>query len=209
MKKVFQFLLIFLSLKSAYGQAFEGKMTYLNTFKSRIAGMSDEQMAAIMGTTQEYFTNGRDYKSMTKGSALLWQIYINSDNKLYNKPANAETVTWIDGASNADEVQKSEINKGVTEVLGYKCDELILTCKSGIQKYYFNPEFKVDPELFVKHQYGNYYYVLSRTQALPLKMIVETAQFRMESTVQDIKPMKLDKSVFELPVNLKVVKSPG
>ena len=40
-------------------------------------------------------------------------------------------------------------------------------------------------------------------------MIVETAQFRMESTVQDIKPMKLDKSVFELPANLKLVKSPG
>jgi hypothetical protein len=208
MKKVIQLLLVLISLQSAYGQDFEGKMTYRNTFKSRIAGMTDEQLTAFMGTTQEYFTNGHDYKSMTKGSPLLWQLYINSENKLYNKPVNAESAIWIDGASNTDEVLKAEINKGVTEVLGYRCDELILTCKSGIQKYYYSPEFKANPELFMKHKYGNYYYVLSRTHALPLKLVVETAQFSMESIVQEIKPMKLENSVFELPANLKLVKSP-
>ncbi len=165
-------------------------------------------LSEMMGTTQEYFIKGGNYKSSTNGTFAQWQIYINNDNKLYNKMANSPTILWNDGAVNADEVVQAEINKGVIDILGHKCDELVLTCKSGVQKYYFSTKFKVDPKLFEKHKFGNWNEVISRTSSIPLKMTIDNPQFTLECLVTEILPMKLDDKVFQLPADSKVEKSP-
>ena len=196
------------TISISYGQDFEGKLVYKNDYKSKIGNVTSEQFSSMMGTTQEYFIKGGNYKSSTNGTFAQWQIYINNENRLYNKMANSPTILWNDGAVNPDEVVKAEINKGVIEILGHKCDELVLTCKSGVQKYYFSTKFKVDPKLFEKHKFGNWNEVISRTSSIPLKMTIDNPQFMLECLVTEILPMKLDDKVFQLPANSKVEKSP-
>lgn len=197
----------FLSLVS-YGQHFEGKIVYKNSYTSKTPGVTDEQFNSMLGSVQEYYFKDGDYKSVFNGSILESQFYINKDNKLYSKMSNAEEFLWNDMSINPDEVLKSELNKGVVDILGYKCDELILTCKSGTQKYYFNSKFSVNTEMFKNHKLGNFYEVLSRTNSMPLKVIMETEQFVVESIATQIIPTKLEKSFFELPANAKTIKSP-
>jgi hypothetical protein len=170
--------------------------------------VTDEQFTLMMGSTQEYYIKDGDYKSVTNGNLLQWQIYSNKENKLYSKMANSETLLWNDGAVNSDEISKVEINKAVTEILGYKCDELILTCKSGVQKYYFNTNLSVDPKLFEKHKYGNWFDFVSRAKSLPLKSIIDNTQFTLVSIATEVTPMKLEKTFFELPANSKTMRSP-
>ena len=122
--------------------------------------------------------------------------------------SNSETILWIDGSVNPDSIIKVQLNKGVTEILGYKCDELILTCKSGTQKYYFNTKLSVDTKLFANHKFGNWYDFLSKSNSLPLKAIVDNGQFTLESVATEVKEMKLDKIFFELPANTKTTKNP-
>lgn len=193
---------------TSVGQTFEGEIIYKNTYKSKIPSVTDEQLTTMMGTTQEYFIRNGDYKSITNGSFFQWQLYVNKDNKLYNKMSNSETLIWNNGATNPDEILKAEINKGVAEILGYKCDELILTCKSGIQKYYFNSKISANTKLFVNHKFGNWYDVLSRSNSLPLKSIVDNGQFTMESVAIEVKERKLVKAFFDLPADVKTIKSP-
>lgn len=200
-------LALFISICS-FGQSFEGKIIYKNSYKSKIPGATDQQFTSAMGSTQEYFIKGGNYKSVGNGAIFQWQLYLNKDNKLYNKMSNSDTLLWNDGSENKDEIIKTEINKGVTEILGYKCDELILTCKSGVQKYYFNSKFSVDTKLFINHKFGNWYDYLSKTNALPLKTVVDTEQFTLESVATEIKEMKLDPTFFDLPANVKTIKSP-
>ncbi len=76
---------------------------------------------------------------------------------------------WNDGAVNPDSVLKTELNKEVVDILGYKCDELILTCKSGVQKYYFNSKLQIDPKLFENHKFGNWYQYLSTIKGSTVK----------------------------------------
>lgn len=199
---------ILLSTTITFGQAFEGKITYANSFKSKNTQFKDEQWKAMLGATQEYYIKGGDYKSVTNGTFAQWQLYINKDNKFYNKMSNSESVFWNDASIQGDEVFKVVINKNVTEVLGYKCDEVILTCKNGVQKYYFNTELSVDTKLFANHKFGNWFDYLSKSNALPLKSIIETAQFTLESTATEVKPMKLEAKIFELPTGIKTEKSP-
>ena len=208
MTKTITFLLATLFAIASFGQTFEGKIVYKNTYKSKLPNVTDEQFTNMMGSTQEYFIKNGDYKSVANGSLFQSQLYVNKDNKLYNKMANSETLLWNDGATNSDEILKAEINQSVTEILGYKCDELIFTCKSGTQKYYFNSKLSVDTKLFANHKFGNWYDFLSKSNSLPLKSIVDNGQITMESLATEVKEMKLDKSLFELPVAAKTMKSP-
>lgn len=193
---------------TVFGQTFEGKITYQNNYTSKLPNVQDQQFNAMMGTTQEYIIKGGDYKSSSNGTLVQWQLYINKDNKLYNKMSNSETIFWNDGITNPDSIISVEINKGVIEILGYKCDEVILTCKSGVQKYYFNQKIAVDVSLFKNHLYGNWYDFLKVSKSLPLKSIIETQQFTLVSLATDIKEMKLDDKEFQLPETAKTAKSP-
>lgn len=207
MTKTILFLLTHFMSVALFAQSFEGKIVYKNTIKSKINSITDQQFSSMLGDKQEYFIKDGDYKSVTNGALMQWQLYINDDNKLYNKMSNSETLTWLDGTVNQDEVLKTEIIKEAAEVLGYKCDELILHCKSGLQKYYFNHKFPVDIKIYEKHKYGNWYEVVSRTGSLPLKLIIENQQIILETIATEIEPMLLDKSLFILPINVKTTKS--
>jgi hypothetical protein len=208
MKKLFLVLALILSSTYGFSQFYEGEIIYTNSFKSKNPQLTDLQWTTMLGSTQEFYIKGGDYKSITNGTLLQWQLYSNKDNKLYNKMSNSETAFWNDGNIQGDEVLKIEVNKNTTEILGYKCDEVILTCKSGVQKFYFNSKLAVDTKLYINHKFGNWFDYLSKSDALPLKSIIETAQFTLESVATDIKPMKLDVKLFELPAGIKTEKSP-
>lgn len=193
---------------SSFAQTFEGKIVYQITYKSKMPNVTGEQLTTTLGSVQEYYIKNGDYKSVLNGTFFFWQLYINKDNKLYNKMANSEALLWYDGATNPDEVLSTEIHKNATEVLGYKCDELILTCKSGIQKYYFSTKLAIDTKLFSNHKFGNWYDYLIKANSVPLKSIVDNDQFTLESIATEVKQMKLDKTFFELPANAQTMKSP-
>ena len=209
MRKLILVLAIFaITTITTFGQNFEGKIFYANTYKSKIPDLTDEQLTSMMGSSQEYLIKGGNYKSTANGSLFQWQLYINKDNKIYNKMLNSETAFWIDCKVQNNEILKVEVNKNVTEILGYTCDEIILTSKSEVQKYYFNSKLAVDAKLFVNHKFGNWYDYLSKSNALPLKSITESEEFTLVSIATDIKPMKLSDKEFELPAGMKTAKSP-
>jgi len=191
-----------------YAQSFEGKVTYKNSYKSKIPNMTDEQFSTMMGTNQEYVIKGANYKTTMDGTLLQWQMYLPQDKKLYTKMSNSEAIFYNDATVNNEEVISAVINKGVTDVLGYKCDELILTCKSGVQKFYYNSGLKLDGALFKDHKFGNWYEVLSRTNAVPLKISIDTPQFQMESVATQVKQQPVEGSIFTLPADAQLQKSP-
>jgi hypothetical protein len=200
-------VLIFSCLLS-FAQNFEGKITYQSTFKSKIPNVTDELFTAMMGSVQDYIIKGGNYKNVTNGTMVQWQTYLSKDNKIYSKLANSSNIIYNEGSENKNEVIKSEVNKNAITILGYKCDELILTCKDGVQRFYYNEKIKVDPKLFENHKYGNWYDVLSKTKSLPLKMIIDLPQFTSEMTATNVSAEKVDDKIFELPANVVIEKSP-
>lgn len=207
MKKILTIVMAVLTA-TVFGQTFEGEIIYQNTYTSKLPNITDQQITSMMGSTQNYIIKGGNYKSSANGTMFLWQLYINKDNKLYNKMSNSEIILWNDGGANPDSVLSVEVNRGVTDILGYKCDEVILTCVSGIQKYYFNSRLGVDISLYSGHLYGNWYDYLKVAKALPLKSIIDNAQFTLTSVSTEIKEIKLDDRVFQLPDDAKTAKSP-
>lgn len=209
MKFLFSIVLITLTVLTVCGQFFEGKIVYQHSFKSKLPNMSDTQLTSSMGSKQEYLIKGGNYKTVSNGTSFLGQIYMNKDNKLYNKFSHSETILWIDGGRVDDPVLEIAHNKDVTEILGYKCDELILESKSQTEKFYFNSKLGVDIDLYSKHLLGNWYEYLKVAKALPLKTVIDNHQFTMIGIATEIKAMKVDDKQFQLPPNAKIAKSPN
>src|ERR1019366_690921 len=197
-----------MSTKNETPKHFEGKILYDNTYKSKNMLMPSSLWNSMMGSKGEYFIKGGDYKLISNGSLNKWQLYVNKNNKIYSKVSSSSAIYFNDGEIQVDEVFKVELNKNVIEVLGYQCDEVILTCKSGEQKFYFNSEFAVDTKLFEKHKFVNWNDYLKQDHALPLKRTVNTNYFTMECIATEVTPMKLEDSLFELPADVEFKKNP-
>ena len=208
--RIFSFLLMmgFTSL-SLSAQNFEGEIVYQNVYQSKIAGLSDEKFTTLMGTEQDYFIKGANYKSVMNGTLAQWQLYVPGENKLYTKMSNSDSAFWDDAAINPDSVISFSLNKAAVKILGYTCDELILNCKSGTQKYYFNTALGIDPAKYMKHKYGNWYDYVLNSKSVPLKMEIDNAQFVMVSVAVEIKPSTLDNSIFQLPPGIQTFKNPN
>jgi hypothetical protein len=206
MKLICIFIFTSIISMTSYGQNFEGEIIYHNSYSTKILNLSNEKFSSMMGTEQDYFVKGGQYKNTINGTLLQWQIYSRSENRMYTKLANNEFAIWNDAAINQDSVLSVVLNKEVID--GYKCDELILICKSGPQKYYFNSSLKMDPRDYMNHNFDNWYTYISNAKAIPLKIEIKNDQFTLISVAVEIKLFKLDDSVFQLPTGIKTEKSP-
>lgn len=119
-------LLLLLSPMIGFAQSFEGKITYANTYKSKSPRLKDEQLNAMMGTTQEYYIKGGDYKSVFNGSFIKMQLYKSVENRSYTLTAKSDSLYWEDYSKNKDAATKYEIEKSKETVMGVLCDVLIV-----------------------------------------------------------------------------------
>lgn len=209
MKKTIIMLFTVMATFTAIGQNFEGKISYSNTYKSKKWGVSDDYFKKMFGTKQDFYIKDSNYKAITNGT-LQWTLYINKNNKLYSYNMDKETVYWTDATEqdSDDIVTNMEINKKVTTILGYECDEVILTSKSGTTTYYYSSQIVADAKLYSNHKAGNWYDFVKATNSLPLKTIVDGKYFYMESVAIAVKVLKLDAKAFSVPANSKVKKNP-
>lgn len=208
-KLLFAFFTLWISFSNAQSTTptFEGEIIYTNTYKSKNPKLREKQVATMMGTVHNYFIKGGDYKTVTNGLFAQWQLYVNKENRIYNKMASSDTVFWNDAAVHDDQLLMSTLNKNAVTILGYVCDELVMTFTSGVHKYYYNAKLRVDSKLYENHKYGNYYNYISKANAVPLKMIVEDSDIIMESTATKVVPKKLPADFFSLPAGTKIAAS--
>jgi hypothetical protein len=197
-KKLMLIVACALSIGSVHAQVFEGKVVYNNRLMSKIPNLSDEQMLMIIGSKQEYFIKGGSYKSLLNGRALAMQLYDFKTNRLYSQKVNVDTLYWFDASKNTDQVRSVEIKRNADIILGKKCDAIVFQTKLGTATYYYSQEYKIDSKVYTKHKFNNWDLYVEKTGALPLKSVVENAQFKMESTATEITPLKLDAAFFEI-----------
>lgn len=206
MRKIIFIAIYILSISTSLGQNFEGKIIYSNTCISNIPEITSESLSSLMGSKQEYIIKEGNYKSITNGTFFDWQLYINTSGKFYTKATSSDTTYCVDDKKQAkeDEVISVKLNKNVTKILEYNCDELIVKYDRKVQKYYFNSGIIINTEIFKNDKFQNWYGYLLRANVFPLKIITETFALTAESVATEIIPLKIEDKTFELPEGIKV-----
>lgn len=194
--------------KSNSPKPFEGKILYKNTYVSKNMLMPSAMWNSMMGSKGVYYIKGGDYRLESNGSLNQWQLYINDDNKVYTKISSSSSIYFNEAEIPSNEINEFKTSKNIVEILGYQCDEIILECSNGEQKFYFNSELAIETALFKKHKFANWYDYLKDAHAVPLKKIINTPHFTVESIATEVIPMKLDDALFMLPEDIDVKKNP-
>ncbi len=191
-------ILIFTSV-FAFGQSFEGKITYQNSYESKTPNLTNEQLNLLMGTTQEYIIKEGNYKTSFNGQLNQYQLYLNKDNKLYNKFSTADVLYWSDGAIEGEKVVDLKVVKNKEDILGLKCDELTMKTSKSTYIYYYNSKYSINPNHFKKHFFGNWYAYVKASKAVPLKIVMDTPEFKSVSIATNIDELIIEENDFALP----------
>tara|TARA_R110002033_G_scaffold169674_1_gene210770 strand:- start:7273 stop:7899 length:627 start_codon:yes stop_codon:yes gene_type:complete len=189
------FLLSSISLAS---QNFEGILVNSINYESKDSSVSSEQLNSLLGTKQFYAIKEGNYKSVFNGLFIKLQIYKNDENRNYSLTSKSDTLYYEDYSLNKDKVLSFKIEKNKDTIMGILCDLITVKSEKGKTSIYFSSNYKINPDLYKQHNYGNWNYIVSKIKALPIKTIQETEQFIMTSIATEITPMKLKDNVFEI-----------
>ena len=205
MKKIL--ILFFFTFQLIYAQSFEGIVSYDVLVKSKGEDTPNQMMSNMMGTKWTYYYKGQNYRTTTNGVLVKEQIYDPLKQKLFTLMSNEWL--WNDVTVLSNPVLSWQITENAMEVFGLPCNELYMETQSGIHRYYYNATYTLPKSGFENHHYGNWSDFISKTGALPLKSITESNGFIFEVTVTEIDTTTaLSDSIFFLPQNVKVRKSP-
>ena len=198
MKKVFVAVSLLLCsfTMSADGPWFSGKIVYHNSF-STLAGQDiTDKLAPMLGSENLYYVSGGDYKAYSEKKQLL-ELYTARDNK-FQFFMNGQAVPGMDAAVGTPGAVVKAL-PGKATVAGYDCQSLQIDTDGNTTVYYFSPKVRVNPELYSKHQMGDYYtYLKASHGALPLKFVVTNTKqgYKMVSEATSVEAMPLAASEF-------------
>ena len=182
--------------RTAKAQYFEGEIVYENSFRSKLPRLTAGKLASLIGDRQQYYIKDGHYKSLTNGGMIEMQLYDNATNRIYNKRPVSDTLYWFDASVNTDTLVSFQVRKNAEMILGNLCDELIMRTKTGITAFYYSSKYRLDGSKYRAHGYNNWAFYTTKCGALPLKIVLENRQFRMESIAREVKSLKMDESFF-------------
>lgn len=187
-------------------QSFEGRIRYQNTCQSSDPNFKKEYCDLITDSIQDYYFKKGNYKYQSIG-VEGWTLYLKKQNTIYAKTKKSKTV-FANKANKqtAPETGEIQINRNVITILGYPCDELILTTPNSIQKYYYHSRTSLKPRYLKKHKYGNVNQIIKRTRAIPLKTIwiLKDQNIELISQAIEIENLELNDSLFTIPNTVEI-----
>lgn len=187
--------------------SFAGKVSYRIQFRSKQPTVTSSSLEQALGSSEDFFVKNGKYKATYNGNVMQYQIYHCDNNRLFTKKSTSPMIEWQDAGISKDSVLSSKINPDAIQILGYSCDELVLTTATSTEKYYFSPRFHMDSTDYVMHKYGNWATYVGIAKAVPLKMIIETPEFIMTAYATEAKKMELPEGFFNLPSGVMTYKA--
>jgi hypothetical protein len=206
LKKLFVLLIsvIQLNLIIAQNKDFVGRILYKNTFLSPKGVDITSKVAGVLGAEQDYYINGRDYKSVCNGTAITMQVYKNESNKYYMILPN-KTAQVMDGSGKADSILSITHVKTDTLILGRKCKSVVVKESKTTTTYFYDSTLTINKDNFKKHNLGNFNrYLQESNGALPIKYIVVSQAFTWDAEATKIEELKLTDKDFELGADIQI-----
>ncbi len=216
--KFFLILILFLSSKSSYGQLFQGYLTYTSKIeiskKLEKTGITQEQLITRLkreGTFADTITvsyRQENYCVMRNTNPKSWSIYLGDSNKIYSmQEGELSDICYVTDASIDLEFQLTgnkpivkELDTSVT-VNDHKCHVVRVKWKAGTYDYYYDTSIlKVDPVLFLKHEYDGWAEYLQLAKSLPIQIVMTTNGIMTNTmTLLYSKELVIDQKLFRIP----------
>ena len=179
-----------------YGQNFEGKLTFSNSYIPKDGITSAENLSKLLGKTHIYKVKDGNYRMTSDGTLLEWQNFIAEENELSTKLAAGPKPATINLNKDFEKVKSIEVVRNAIKILDRMCDEFTVYTKTAKHKFYIESSLSLNPEIFKEKKFSPRFAFFSKNHILALKMIVEDGIGVGESTITNISEEKLNETFF-------------
>lgn len=229
--KILFFTTLLLWAGVAFGQSFEGTLTYYSEIdileKFKKMGLTKEMLVAKMKEDGSYsdtiktsYKQG-NYYSVLNSNPKNKLIYKSADNKLYVMRDGSDVCSVTDVSIDLESTMTGKmptVQKLDTTVVvnGASCSIVRVQWKSGTYDYYYNPtKLSADPNLFANHTYDGWAEFLKISRALPVRIVkTMNGMMTVTQTLVFTKAGPVDEKLFTLPTlvpdkDLNIIKMPN
>lgn len=178
--------------------SFEGKINYDFEFIDKQDELKSGMVKFIVGDQMLVTIKGNRYKNEGNGKFDYTQYYLGGDSLLTTYRGN-KAVLWSLVTENEDSVLSFEITEDAEEVNGITCKLLTAKTRKGEIKYYFNENYRANPEHFKRHHDSFSSFLIEKTGCLPLKEIFDMEDVYSMRVFTEIIPGEVPEAEIQKP----------
>ena len=177
---------------------FEGKINYTFEFIDKQDELKSGMVKFIVGDQMLVTIKGNKYKNEGNGKFDYTQYYLGGDSLLTTYRGN-KAVLWSLVTENEDSVLSYEITEEAEEVNGIMCKLLTAKTNKGEIKYYFNEEYRANPEYFERHHDSFSSFLIGKTGCLALKEVFDMEDVYSMRVFTEITPGEVAEEEIQKP----------
>ncbi|MDD2982925.1 MAG: hypothetical protein PHQ74_06020 [Crocinitomicaceae bacterium] len=205
--KILLTIIIPLCCFSCSSQDFEGIISYKTTYTSKIDGVSaTEIFGQEVAYDTTYFKNGffLNKSSTDFMNYLLWR---SEDKKQYFKNKYSADTIWFDQTdSRPSQIDSFLVQKKAETVGGYDCDLLLVYKNDRLYKYYYNPDFKLDPSYYQQYTNSSKFEIMKIMKSPYLRLHIISPRDEVDMVCTNLEVTKLSDETFAIPKEGNLIK---
>ena len=202
MHKTLIILLILIGIE-CNSQNFEGIITY----EVKIENPNPELMSDSLffskshnTYTEKYYYKGNKYKSVaTINGEIETELYDPINQRLYTYDKDEDIASWTNTTKRLNEIIGIKKSEKTIELLDLNCKALAFGLKNGIMFFIYSDEISLSAELYKEHKYNFWFDFLNITNAIPLKIKIQTPFESRTLTAINIEKVELSDDEFKVP----------
>jgi hypothetical protein len=210
MHKILIILLILIGIE-CNSQNFEGIITYEVKIENPNPELMSDSLFFLKSQKtyiEKYYYKGSKYKSVaTINGEKETELYDPINQRLYTYDQDEDIASWTDTTKRLDEIIGIKKSEKTIELLDLNCKALAFGLKNGIMFFIYSEKISLDANLFKEHQYNFWFDFLKITNAIPLKIKIQTQFENRTLTAINIERVKLSDKEFKIPKFEQIIES--
>lgn len=184
----------------ACAQNFEGVISYHTTYESKIEGVTVEEMFGQDSSLDTTFFKDGFYLNKSTTEFMNYQLWRSVDTMQYFKNKSSQDTVWFDKTnSHPSNFDSTHIELNIDTIAGYKCNSLTVYRGNRTYTYYYNPDFKLDPNHYKQYSNSSKYEIMKLMKAPYLRLTISSPANGLDMIAVNINIKSLSDSIFEIP----------
>jgi len=200
MKKIiFPFaLLINTCVMFAQENEFEGVLHYKSEIRSKVPEVSNKSLMTMMlfTDTQMTLVKKGNYKIIDPKSTI-W--YKPDEERVYYKFKGIDTLYFQEYGDDSTEVKKISKSDQLTNIGNFKCKSITLQTDKGSLKFYYSPDYKLNPSYDKNNKIGRFDVFAKETGSIRLGDETDKELYSTSQVCTKLEQRNLDPHEFDLP----------
>jgi hypothetical protein len=200
MKKIiFAFtLLINTCVMFAQENEFEGVLHYKSEIRSKVPEVSNKSLMTMMlfTDTQMTLVKKGNYKIIDPKSTI-W--YKPDEERVYYKFKGIDTLYFQEYGDDSTEVKKISKSDQLTNIGNFKCKSVTLQTDKGSLKFYYSPDYKLNPSYDKNNKIGRFDVFTKETGSIRLGDETDKELYSTSQVCTKLEQRNLDPHEFDLP----------